>query len=158
MAALPASHAAILAERTSALMIDSTRRMVVELSAIDARAAGHRGSGYEQPPPLATLITVDGVGLSKPSTTRAKANCARRAGGPVAWASTSTWSASRACPRDPPRPPPRRPRAVGRRPALLSPPPGPARCCRFDVLTDDALGDLRTRIARDVRRERRTRR
>ena len=39
MAALPASHAAILAERTSALMIDSTRRMVVELSAIDARAA-----------------------------------------------------------------------------------------------------------------------
>ncbi len=39
MAALPASHAAILAERTAALMIDSTRRMVVELSAIDARAA-----------------------------------------------------------------------------------------------------------------------
>ncbi len=39
MAALPASHSAILAERTAALMIDSTRRMVVELSAIDARAA-----------------------------------------------------------------------------------------------------------------------
>lgn len=38
-AALPASHAAILAERTSALMIDSTRRMVAELSTIDARAA-----------------------------------------------------------------------------------------------------------------------
>ena len=38
MAALPAAHSAILAERTSALMIDSTRRMVVELSAIDARA------------------------------------------------------------------------------------------------------------------------
>ncbi len=39
VAALPASHAAILAERTAALMIDSDRRMVVELSAIDARAA-----------------------------------------------------------------------------------------------------------------------
>ena len=39
LAALPTSHAAILTERTSALMIDSTRRMVVELSAIDARAA-----------------------------------------------------------------------------------------------------------------------
>ena len=38
-AVLPAVHSAILAERTSALMIDSTRRMVVELSAIDARAA-----------------------------------------------------------------------------------------------------------------------
>ncbi len=38
-AALPASHAAILAERTAALMIDSDRRMVAELSAIDARAA-----------------------------------------------------------------------------------------------------------------------
>ena len=38
-AALPAAHSAILAERTAALMIDSTRRMVVELSAIDARAA-----------------------------------------------------------------------------------------------------------------------
>ncbi len=36
---LPAAHSAILAERTAALMIDSTRRMVVELSAIDARAA-----------------------------------------------------------------------------------------------------------------------
>ncbi len=39
LAALPAPHAAILAERTAALMIDSTRRMVVELTAIDARAA-----------------------------------------------------------------------------------------------------------------------
>ncbi len=39
LAALPAPHAAILAERTAALMIDSTRRMVVELAAIDARAA-----------------------------------------------------------------------------------------------------------------------
>ena len=39
VAVLPASHAAILAERTTALMIDSTRRMVVELAAIDARAA-----------------------------------------------------------------------------------------------------------------------
>ncbi len=39
MAALPASHAAILAERTAALMIDSDRRMVAELAAIDARAA-----------------------------------------------------------------------------------------------------------------------
>ncbi len=39
LAALPAPHAAILAERTAALMIDSTRRMVVELIAIDARAA-----------------------------------------------------------------------------------------------------------------------
>ncbi len=39
MAALPASHAAILVERTAALMIDSDRRMVAELSAIDARAA-----------------------------------------------------------------------------------------------------------------------
>lgn len=38
-AALPAAHSAILAERTAALMIDSTRRMVVELSAIDTRAA-----------------------------------------------------------------------------------------------------------------------
>ena len=38
-AALPTAHSAILAERTAALMIDSTRRMVVELSAIDARAA-----------------------------------------------------------------------------------------------------------------------
>ena len=38
MAALPAPHAAILAERTAALMIDSTRRMAVELAAIDARA------------------------------------------------------------------------------------------------------------------------
>ncbi len=37
-AALPAPHAVILAERTAALMIDSTRRMVVELAAIDARA------------------------------------------------------------------------------------------------------------------------
>ncbi len=39
LAALPASHAAILAERTAALMIDSDRRMVAELAAIDARAA-----------------------------------------------------------------------------------------------------------------------
>ena len=39
VAALPTSHAAILAERTSALMIDSTRRMLAELAAIDARAA-----------------------------------------------------------------------------------------------------------------------
>ena len=39
MAALPAAHSAILAERTTALMIDSDRRMVAELSAIDARAA-----------------------------------------------------------------------------------------------------------------------
>ena len=39
MAALPASHAAILAERSAALMIDSSRRMTVELAAIDARAA-----------------------------------------------------------------------------------------------------------------------
>ena len=38
-AALPASHVAILAERTSALMIDSTRRMVAEIAAIDSRAA-----------------------------------------------------------------------------------------------------------------------
>ena len=38
-AALPAAHATILDERTAALMIDSTRRMVVELAAIDARAA-----------------------------------------------------------------------------------------------------------------------
>ena len=38
-AALPASHAAILAERTSALMIDSTRRLIAEVSAIDDRAA-----------------------------------------------------------------------------------------------------------------------
>ncbi|WP_237479422.1 hypothetical protein [Lichenibacterium dinghuense] len=38
-AALPASHAAILAERTAALMIDSSRRMVAEVAAIDARAA-----------------------------------------------------------------------------------------------------------------------
>lgn len=34
---------------------------------------------------------------------------------------------------------------------------GPA-ALPFDVLTDDALGDLRTRIARDIRRERRFRR
>ncbi|RYC29667.1 hypothetical protein D3273_22925 [Lichenibacterium minor] len=39
LAALPTAHSAILAERTAALMIDSTCRMVVELSAIDARAA-----------------------------------------------------------------------------------------------------------------------
>ena len=39
LAALPAPHAAILAERTAALIIDSTRRMEVELAAIDARAA-----------------------------------------------------------------------------------------------------------------------
>lgn len=39
LAAIPASHAAILTERTAALMIDSTRRMVAELAIIDARAA-----------------------------------------------------------------------------------------------------------------------
>ena len=39
LAPIPAAHAAILVERTAALMIDSTRRMMVELSAIDARAA-----------------------------------------------------------------------------------------------------------------------
>ena len=39
LAVLPSAHSAILAERTAALMIDSTRRMVVELTAIDARAA-----------------------------------------------------------------------------------------------------------------------
>ena len=39
LATLPTFHAAILVERTSALMIDSTRRMVAELSAVDARAA-----------------------------------------------------------------------------------------------------------------------
>ena len=37
-AALPASHAAVLAERTAALMIDSSARMIAELAAIDARA------------------------------------------------------------------------------------------------------------------------
>lgn len=37
--ALPASHAAILAERTAAPMIDSGRRMVAQVAMIDARAA-----------------------------------------------------------------------------------------------------------------------
>lgn len=42
-ATLPASHAAILAERTTVLMgIDSGRRMVAELAIVDARAAALR--------------------------------------------------------------------------------------------------------------------
>ena len=39
LAALPAAHASLLQARTAALMIDSTRRMVAELAAIDAQAA-----------------------------------------------------------------------------------------------------------------------
>ena len=39
LAALPASHAQLLEARTAALMIDSARRMVAELAAIDAQAA-----------------------------------------------------------------------------------------------------------------------